>query len=109
MGDLQYLIEFVFEEELDEGDLSFVMAYFPNGERFYCGSALDLLGVDPCSPKARLGFFSYLDSYIKDISQRPKQSTLKILDSENKKTTTLNQTYSFPIKVQKQTIALIVL
>ena len=109
LGDLQYLIEFIFEEELDEGDLSFVMAYFPTGERFYCGSALDLLGIDPCSPKARLGFFSYLDSYIKDISQRPKQSTLKILDSENKQTTTLNQTYSFPIKVNKQTIALIVL
>ena len=64
LGDLQYLIEYIFEEELDDGELSFVMAYFPNGQRFYCGSALDLLGIDACSPKARPEFFSYLDSHI---------------------------------------------
>ena len=109
LGDLQYLIEFIFEDDLDAGDLSFVMAYFPTGERFYCGSALDLLGIDPCSPKARPEFFSYLDSYLKDISTRPKQSTLKILDTNNAQTATLNQTYSFPVKIDQKTVALIVL
>jgi signal transduction histidine kinase/DNA-binding response OmpR family regulator len=109
LGDLQYLIEFIFEDDLDAGDLSFVMAYFPTGERFYCGSALDLLGIDPCSPKARPEFFSYLDSYLKDISTRPRQSTLKILDTNDKQTATLNQTYSFPVKIDQKTVALIVL
>ncbi len=109
LGDLQYLIEYIFEEELDDGELSFVMAYFPNGQRFYCGSALDLLGIDACSPKARPEFFSYLDSHIKDISERPRQSTLKILDADNVQTATLNQTYSFPIKVNQETFANIIL
>ena len=109
LGDLQYLIEFIFEDDLDEGNISFAMAYFPTGERIYCGSAFDLLGIDPCSPKARPEFFSYLDSYLKDISGRPKQSTLKILDSNNEQTATLNQTYSFPIKIDQKTVALIVL
>ena len=109
LGDLQYLIEFIFEDDLDEGNLSFAMAYFPTGERIYCGSAFDLLGIDPCSPKARPEFFSYLDSYLKDISGRPKQSTLKILDSNNEQTATLNQTYSFPIKIDQKTVALIIL
>ena len=109
LGDLQYLIEYIFEEELDDGELSFVMAYFPNGQRFYCGSALDLLGIDACSPKARPEFFSYLDSHIKDISERPRQSTLKILDTDNVQTATLNQTYSFPIKVNQETFANIIL
>ena len=109
LGDLQYLIEYIFEEELDDGELSFVMAYFPNGQRFYCGSALDLLGIDACSPKARPEFFSYLDSHIKEISERPRQSTLKILDADNLQTATLNQTYSFPIKVNQETFANIIL
>ena len=109
LGDLQYLIEYIFEEELDDGELSFVMAYFPNGQRFYCGSALDLLGIDACSPKARPEFFSYLDSHIKDISERPRQSTLKILDVDGNETATLNQTYSFPIKVNQETFANIIL
>jgi len=109
LGDLQYLIEYIFEEELDDGELSFVMAYFPNGQRFYCGSALDLLGIDACSPKARPEFFSYLDSHIKDISERPRQSTLKILDVDENETATLNQTYSFPIKVNQETFANIIL
>ena len=109
LGDLQYLIEYIFEEELDDGELSFVMAYFPNGQRFYCGSALDLLGIDACSPKARPEFFSYLDSHIKDISERPRQSTLKILDADENETATLNQTYSFPIKVNQETFANIIL
>ena len=109
LGDLQYLIEFIFEDDLDAGDLSFVMAYFPTGERFYCGGALDLLGIDPCSPRARPEFFSYLDSYLEDISSRPRQSTLKILDSKKEQTATLNQTYSFPVKIDQKTVALIVL
>tara|TARA_Y100001935_G_scaffold137433_2_gene113723 strand:- start:218 stop:3199 length:2982 start_codon:yes stop_codon:yes gene_type:complete len=109
LGDLQYLIEYIFEEELDDGELSFVMAYFPNGQRFYCGSALDLLGIDACSPRARPEFFSYLDSHIRDISERPRQSTLKIVDIDSEQTATLNQTYSFPIKVNQETFANIIL
>ena len=109
LGDLQYLIEYIFEEELDDGELSFVMAYFPNGQRFYCGSALDLLGIDACSPRARPEFFSYLDSHIRDISERPRQSTLKIIDIDSEQTATLNQTYSFPIKVNQETFANIIL
>ena len=36
IGDAQYIIELFFEEELDFGYLSYVMAYFPTGERIYC-------------------------------------------------------------------------
>ena len=103
------LIVYFFDEDFVEGVLCFVMAYFPTGERFYCGSALDLLGIDACSPKARPEFFSYLDSHLKDISERSRQSTLKILDNENKQTATLNQTYSFPIKINQDTLAVIIL
>ena len=31
IGNLQYLLEITFEEQLDEGELSFVMAYFHDG------------------------------------------------------------------------------
>jgi signal transduction histidine kinase/CheY-like chemotaxis protein len=109
LGDLQYLIEFIFADDLDEGELSFVMAYFPTGERIYCGSAFDLFGIDPCSPKARPEFFSYLDSHLEDISGRPRQSTLKILDVNDELTSTLNQTYSFPLKMDQETVALIII
>ena len=36
----------MFEFDLDEGNLSFVKAYYPDGKRFYCSSAFDLSGVD---------------------------------------------------------------
>ena len=81
IGDAQYLIELFFEEELDYGNLSYVMAYKPSGQRIYCGSALDLLGVDPCSPAALPDFFSYLDSFLKEASSRPRQSIVKIKDN----------------------------
>ena len=109
IGDAQYLIELFFEEELDYGNLSYVMAYKPSGERIYCGSALDLLGVDPCSPAARPDFFSYLDSFLKDASTRPRQSIIKIKDKEGEQASTLNQALSFPIKVEGQTLAVIAL
>ena len=109
IGDAQYLIELFFEEELDYGNLSYVMAYFPSGERIYCGSALDLLGVDPCSPAARPDFFSYLDSFLKDSSTRPRQSIVKIKDKNGEQASTLNQALSFPIKVEGQTLAVIAL
>ncbi|MCS5544179.1 MAG: hypothetical protein NZ767_05195, partial [SAR86 cluster bacterium] len=109
LGNAQYLIELLFEDDLDEGNLSFVMAYFPSGERIYCGSALDLFGIDACSPKARPEFFSYLDSYIKDAITRPRQSTLRIVDSENKQVSTLNQSLTFPVKIEDETIAVVVL
>ena len=70
IGDAQYLIELFFEEELDYGNLSYVMAYKPSGQRIYCGSALDLLGVDPCSPSARPDFFSFLDSFLKRFGNK---------------------------------------
>jgi len=109
IGDAQYLIELFFEEELDYGNLSYVMAYKPSGERIYCGSALDLLGVDPCSPAARPDFFSYLDSFLKDASTRPRQSIIKIKDKEGEQASTLNQALSFPIKVEGQTLVVIAL
>ena len=109
IGDAQYLIELFFEEELDYGNLSYVMAYFPSGERIYCGSALDLLGVDPCSPAARPDFFSYLDSFLKDASSRPRQSIVKIKDKNEEQASTLNQALSFPIKVEGETLAVIAL
>ncbi|MEL0017349.1 MAG: response regulator [Gammaproteobacteria bacterium] len=109
IGDAQYLIELFFEEELDYGNLSYVMAYFPSGERIYCGSALDLLGVDPCSPAARPDFFSYLDSFLKDASSRPRQSIVKINDKNEEQASTLNQALSFPIKVEGETLAVMAL
>ena len=109
IGDAQYLIELFFEEELDYGNLSYVMAYFPSGERIYCGSALDLLGVDPCSPAARPDFFSFLDSFLKDSSSRPRQSIVKIKDKNEEQASTLNQALSFPIKVEGETLAVIAL
>lgn len=109
IGDAQYLIELFFEEELDYGNLSYVMAYFPSGERIYCGSALDLLGVDPCSPAARPDFFSYLDSFLQDASSRPRQSIVKIKDKNEEQATTLNQALSFPVKVEGETLAVIAL
>ena len=109
IGDAQYLIELFFEEELDYGNLSYVMAYFPSGERIYCGSALDLLGVDPCSPAARPDFFSYLDSFLQDASSRPRQSIVKIKDKNDEQASTLNQALSFPVKVEGETLAVIAL
>ena len=109
IGDAQYLIELFFEEELDYGNLSYVMAYFPSGERIYCGSALDLLGVDPCSPAARPDFFSYLDSFLQDASSRPRQSIVKIKDKNEEQASTLNQALSFPIKVEGETLTVIAL
>ena len=109
IGDAQYLIELFFEEELDYGNLSYVMAYFPSGARIYCGSALDLLGVDPCSPAARPDFFSYLDSFLQEASSRPRQSIVKIKDKNEEQASTLNQALSFPIKVEGETLAVIAL
>jgi len=109
IGDAQYLIELFFEEELDYGNLSYVMAYFPSGERIYCGSALDLLGVDPCSPSARPDFFSFLDSFLQDASSRPRQSIVRIKDKNEEQASTLNQALSFPVTVEGQTLAVIAL
>ncbi|MDA9617995.1 response regulator [Pseudomonadota bacterium] len=109
IGDAQYLIELFFEEELDYGNLSYVMAYKPSGQRIYCGSALDLLGVDPCSPAARPDFFSYLDSFLKEASSRPRQSIVKIKDNEAEQASTVNQALTFPVKVEGETVAVIAL
>ena len=109
IGDAQYLIELLFEDELDYGHLSYVMAYSPSGERIYCGSALDLLGVDPCSPAARPDFFGYLDSFIEEASTRPRQSIVKIKHKNDEQESTLNQALSFAINVKGQTLALITL
>ncbi len=109
MGDAQYLIELFFEEELDYGNLSYVMVYFPSGERIYCGSALDLLGIDPCSPAARPEFFSYLDSFLNDASSRPRQSIIKIKDKDAQQSSTLNQALTFPVKIEGETLAVVAL
>ena len=109
IGDAQYLIELLFEVDLDEGYLSYVMAYSPSAERIYCGSALDLLGVDPCSPSARPDFFSYLDSFIEEASTRPRASVVKIKDKNKEQESTLNLALSFPINIEGQTLAVITL
>ena len=109
LGNAQFLLEELFADDLDLGNLSFVMAYFPTGERIYCGSAFDLFGIDACSRNALPDFFGYLDTYIKETAQRARQSTLKITDSSGKEISTLNQTFSFPIKVRGETLAVIVL
>ena len=109
LGNAQFLIEELFADDLDNGELSFVMAYFPTGERIYCGSAFDLFGVDACSRNALPDFFGYLDTYLKEATQRARQSTLKITDSSGKEISTLNQTFSFPIKVEGETLAIMVL
>ena len=109
LGNAQFLLEELFADDLDLGNLSFVMAYFPSGERIYCGSAFDLFGIDACSRNALPDFFGYLDTYIKEAAQRARQSTLKITDSSGKELSTLNQTFSFPVKVRGETLAIIVL
>ena len=109
LGNAQFLLEELFADDLDLGKLSFVMAYFPTGERIYCGSAFDLFGIDACSRNALPDFFGYLDTYIKEAAQRARQSTLKITDSSGKELSTLNQTFSFPVKVRGETLAIIVL
>ena len=76
IGDLQYIMELVFEEELDEGSLSFIMAYFPNSQRFYCGSSLDLFGIDACSPQAKPEFIDSINQFISDSSERPRQNII---------------------------------
>ena len=109
LGNAQFLLEELFADDLDLVNLSFVMAYFPTGERIYCGSAFDLFGIDACSRNALPDFFGYLDTYIKEAAQRARQSTLKITDSSGKELSTLNQTFSFPVKVRGETLAIIVL
>ena len=109
IGDLQYILELAFEEQLDEGLLSFIMAYFPDNQRFYCGSSLDLFGIDACSPKAKPEFFDRLDLFIDNSSERPKQNIINIFDIDNNKSSTLNQIYSFPVKINQETIAIIIL
>ena len=109
LGNAQFLLEELFADDLDLGNLSFVMAYFPTGERIYCGSAFDLFGIDACSRNALPDFFGYLDTFIKEASQRARQSTLKITDSSGKELSTLNQTFSFPVKIRGETLAIIVL
>ena len=109
LGNAQFLLEELFADDLDLGNLSFVMAYFPSGERIYCGRAVDLFCMDACSSNALPDFFGYLDTYIKEAAQRARQSTLKITDSSGKELSTLNQTFSFPVKVRGETLAVIVL
>ena len=36
IGEAGYLLDLMFEFDLDEGNLSFIKAYYPNGQRFYC-------------------------------------------------------------------------
>jgi methyl-accepting chemotaxis protein len=67
------------------------------------------LGVDPCSPAARPDFFSYLDSFLKEASSRPRQSIVKIKDNEAEQASTVNQALTFPVKVEGETIAVIAL
>ena len=109
IGDAQYILDLYFEEDFDYGDLSYAMAYYPSGQRIYCGSSLDLLGIDACSPNARPDFFQNLDSYIEEISNRSKQSVVQIKDSAGNNSGTLNQALAFPVKANGETLAVILL
>ena len=109
IGDAQYILDLYFEEDFDYGDLSYAMAYYPSGQRIYCGSSLDLLGIDACSPNARPDFFQNLDSYIEEISNRSKQSVVQIKDSAGNSSGTLNQALAFPVKANGETLAVILL
>ena len=59
----------MFEFDLDEGNLSFIKAYYPNGQRFYCSSALDLSGIDACSPQAKNEYDNNLDEFLIDAGR----------------------------------------
>ena len=109
IGDAQYILDLFFEEDFDFGDLSYAMAYLPSGQRIYCGSSLDLLGIDACSPNARPDFFQNLDSYLEEISSRPRQSVVQIKDSTGNSSGTLNQALAFPVKANGETLVVILL
>ncbi len=98
IGESGYLLDLMFEFDLDEGNLSFVKAYYPDGKRFYCSSALDLSGVDACNPNATPEYLKNLDQYIADASSRPRRSLQMIEDSSGKEISTLNQIMAFPIR-----------
>tara|TARA_Y100000816_G_scaffold45954_1_gene28785 strand:+ start:702 stop:3689 length:2988 start_codon:yes stop_codon:yes gene_type:complete len=97
-GEAGYLLDLMFEFDLDEGNLSYVKAYYPDGERFYCTSALDLSGIDPCNPQAKAEYQEDLEVFLNDSSKRPRRSLQKIIDKSEKEISTLNQTMAFPIK-----------
>ena len=109
IGDAQYILDLFFEEDFDFGDLSYAMAYYPSGQRIYCGSSLDLLGIDACSPNARPDFFLNIDSYIQEIAKRPKQSVVEIKDITGENAGTLNQALAFPVKASGETLVVILL
>ena len=106
-GEVQYLLDIIFEEEFDYGNLSYVMVYNATGSRIYCESAYDLLGINPCSPDAIPDFVSNLDSFLEDSSSRPRQSIVKIRDKEGDESSTLNQALSFPINIDGETLAVV--
>ena len=93
-----YLLDLMFEFDLDEGDLSFIKAYYPSGQRFYCSSALDLSGIDPCNPLSENEYDDNLEEFLADASKRPRRFLQKIKDSSGEKISTLNQMMAFPIK-----------
>ena len=68
-----------------------------------------MFGIDACSPKARPDFLKNLDSYISNISKRARQGIISINDVDGKQISTLNQAYSFPIKINKETKAILVI
>ena len=98
IGEAGYLLDLMFEFDLDEGNLSFIKAYYPNGQRFYCSSALDLSGIDACNPQAKTEYDSNLSEFLIDASKRPRRFLQKIVDSSGEKIPTLNQMMAFPIK-----------
>ena len=98
IGEAGYLLDLMFEFDLDEGNLSFIKAYYPNGQRFYCSSALDLSGIDACSPQAKYEYDENLEEFLIDAGKRPRRFLQKIVDSSGEKISTLNQMMAFPIK-----------
>ena len=98
IGESGYLLDLMFEFDLDEGNLSFVKAYYPDGKRFYCSSAFDLSGVDACNPNAKPEYLNDLDKYLNDASSRPRRSLQTITDISGSEISTLNQIMAFPVK-----------
>ena len=110
IGEAGYLLDLMFEFDLDEGNLSFIKAYYPDGQRFYCASALDLSGIDACNPQAKNEYDDNLEEFLVDAGKRPRRFLQKITDSSGENISTLNQMMAFPIKAfSRNTEAIIVM
>ena len=68
------------------------------GRDFYCSSALDLSGIDACSPQAKNEYDDNLDEFLIDAGKRPRRFLQKIVDSSGEKISTLKPNDGLPDK-----------